>query len=122
MIFIDATFGTCPKQFYQVLNMIRKLKDKFLNIKIITVILNSKNENSYINEFENFKLLLLENKINIDFNKIYFMADFEEGLRNRIKYSFQNSILLGCYFHYIKSIFNKIKKLGLIKKIFCKYI
>lgn len=74
MIFVDGTFRCCPKHFYQVLNLIGHLKDKNISIPIITILLNSKLEKSYINLFENFKLLLKENKIKIDFTKIYFMA------------------------------------------------
>ena len=92
-------FQDSPKNFYQELKIIGKVKNKLLNIPILTVISNSKNEISYINIFEIFKLLLLlENKINIDFKKIYFMTDFEAGLRNAIKFSFLDSIVLGCFF------------------------
>ena len=63
ILFVDGTFRSYPKNFYQVLNIIGKVKDKLLNIPILTVILNSKNEISYINIFENFNLLLSKIKI-----------------------------------------------------------
>ena len=71
----------------------------------------AKTEISYKNVFYNFKLLLLDYNINIDFSKIYIVLDFEKGLRNAIVYSFPNLNLIGCYFHYIKSLIKKMKEL-----------
>ena len=76
----------------------------------------TKNEKSYYNIFENIKLLLNENNITVDFTKINIMCDFERGLRTALKKSFPNTIILGYFFHYIKSIYNKCKKIGLITK------
>ena len=44
------------------------------------------------------------------------MCDFELGLRRAIKTSFEGCSLQGCYFHYCKAIWNRIKKLNLFKK------
>ena len=72
----------------------------------------------YINLFENLKVMLYENNIDIDFSKIYLMTDFEKILRNALKKTIPNSIILGCYFHYIKSIVSKFKDYGLLNKKF----
>ena len=49
------------------------------------------------------------------------MEGFEIGLRKAIKNSFPKATLLGYYFHFVKNIFLKFKKLGLlIKKYFLK--
>ena len=51
------------------------------------------------------------------------MTDYEKGLRSAVKKSFPVSPILGCFYLYIKAIFNKCKKLGLIKKnIFLKIL
>ena len=76
----------------------------------------TKSEQSYYNIFENLKIMLNENKINIDFKKINIMTDYEKGLRCAVKKSFPDSPILGCFYHYIKAIFNKCKKLGLVTK------
>lgn len=73
-------------------------------------------EVSYINIFENLKIICIENNININFENITFMSDFEYGLRKALKISFPNSSILGCYYHYVKNIFKKFKELGLCKK------
>ena len=44
------------------------------------------------------------------------MSDFELPLRKAIKNNFENYLLDGCYFHYAKPIWKKIKKLKLFKK------
>ena len=44
------------------------------------------------------------------------MTDYEKGLRCAVKKSFPDSPILGCFYHYIKAIFNKCKKLGLVTK------
>ena len=44
------------------------------------------------------------------------MSDFEIGLRRAIKKKFEYCLLDGCYFHYCKAIWKKIKKLQLFKK------
>ena len=71
---------------------------------------------SYINLFENFKLILREHNISIDNNKIYLMADYESVLRNALKICFPNCNILGCFFHYLQCMLKKIKELGLLKK------
>jgi len=50
------------------------------------------------------------------------MSDFENGLINAIKSSFQTSEqsqspkIIGCYFHYIKALIKRAKSLRLITK------
>ena len=46
------------------------------------------------------------------------MCDFETNLRKGILNNFNNCTLKGCYFHYIKNIWKKAKKLGLCRKNF----
>ena len=87
-----------------------------MNIPILSCLMKFKKEICYVNVFENFKILLYENNIKIDFDKIKIMTDFEISLRKAVRYSFPNSPLIGCYFHYLKSIIKKIKELGLLKK------
>jgi len=109
MLFIDATFKSEPKPFYQIFNIIGHIDNKNLSIFLMKY----KYESLYVNIFGNIKILLHNYNIKVNFDKIKIMTDFEKVLRNAIKYSFPNSI---CYFHYIKCIIKKIKELGLLKK------
>ena len=74
-----------------------------------------KSEYSYNKIFTEIKNLV--NKFyNIDiFNNIIFMSDFEKVLQNSIGLNFSKSPQLGCYFHYIKSLWKKAQMLGLVK-------
>ena len=114
ILFIDGTFRLAPKPFYQILDKIGNIPEKNLTVVILSGLMTSKSELSYINVFENLKLLVKENNIKIDFNNIHFKSDYEKGIRNGIKKTFEKSNIYGCYFHYIKSIFKKYK--GLVKK------
>lgn len=116
MILVDGTFRSCPSNFYQILNIVGKIENKDISIPIVSVLMKSKSECSYINLLENLKLLIKENNIDIDFSKIYIMSDFEVALRNAIKNCFPDSVIVGCFFHYVKAIVNKFKQLGLLKK------
>ena len=49
------------------------------------------------------------------------MIDFEKSLQNAVKNNFPNAIINGCYFHYVKLLWEKAKKLGLCKKNDIKY-
>ena len=44
------------------------------------------------------------------------MTDFEYGLRKALKEVFKGSEIYGCFFHYVKNIWEKAKKNGLLKK------
>ena len=44
------------------------------------------------------------------------MSDFEISLRKAIIKNFPNSEIMGCYFHFVKNLFTKCKKLGLCNK------
>ena len=44
------------------------------------------------------------------------MTDFEVNLREAINKLYPDSELLGCYFHYIKNLYSKLKKISLTNK------
>ena len=62
---------------------------------IVSVLMKSKSENSYINLFENLKLIIKENNIDIDYSNLLIMSDFEVALRNAIKNCFPDSVIVG---------------------------
>lgn len=69
----------------------------------------------YWHIFTYIKFILERYSIKYDFSKTYFMMDFEKASRKAFKLVFPESHLRGCYFHYIKSLWNKAKKEGLTK-------
>ena len=105
-----------PLNFYQLLNILSYLPDKDLIITNLTAVLTSKTETIYNYTLVEFQKLLKTLNINIDFSKISFMADFEINLRKAISDNFPNSEIMRCYFHFIKNLYYKMKKLGMTKK------
>lgn len=71
-----------------------------------------KSEISYINLFVNFKLMLTEYSIDVDFSKIYMMSDFEKSFPKE----FPNTPFSGCNYHFLKAIIKIFNELGLIKR------
>ena len=80
---------------------------------MVFILLSSKNEEIYLEVFQILKKVIIEHNNNISFDNIKIMSDFELGLRSAIKKIFVGASLQGCYFHYCKSIWKKIKKLNL---------
>ena len=83
---------------------------------LVFIIMSNKSYELYFHIFENLKYLFVYNNINIDFNDLYIMMNFEKGARRAIKTVFPQTHLLGCYFHFAKSLWKKAKKEGLTKK------
>jgi hypothetical protein len=79
-------------------------------------LLNAKTEKIYDNVFNEFKKLIKYAKISIDYSKLKIMSDFELTLRKSIRNNFNESELMGCYFHFIKNLYAYFKKLGLCNK------
>ena len=113
---MDGTFYSCPKKFYQLYNIIGKDSKTGIIIPLVFIIMSNKSYELYFHIFENIKNLFVYNNINIDFKDLYIMMDFEKGARRAIKTVFPQTHLLGCYFHFAKSLWNKAKKEGLTKK------
>lgn len=109
-LFIDATFKVAPRGFYQVLNIAGYIPQMNGIIPLILIPMTSKSENIYNKVFTDiFEYISL---YKIDINKIpkRIMCDFEIALQNSIKENFSNSVVDGCYFHYVKILWDKIKK------------
>ena len=109
-IFIDCTFKSAPKNFYQIMNILIKPADYDHIIPIIHVLMSNKSYYSYINIFSDIKLNLFIKKININWEKMYFIHDFEKGLVKAIGEYFPKSKSIGCYYHYCKSLWVYAKK------------
>ena len=70
----------------------------------------------YLHLSNYIKFLLEYYSINFNLKDKYFMIDFEKSSRKAFKLTFPEAHLFGCYFHYIKALWNKAKKEGLTKK------
>ena len=115
-LFIDGTFKVSPKNWFQLLNIFGYDKQKNFYMPLSYIIMNSKTEENYNKVFSELVSLIKSNTSRKNFNDIKIMCDFEVSLRKAIKQNFEGCLLDGCYFHYAKSIWKKIRKLKLFKK------
>ena len=114
-LFIDGTFKVAPKNWYQLLNIFGYDKKHNIYKPLAFIILNTKSEEIYNEVLEKIIELVKSNTSLKSFKDIKIMSDFEIGLRRAIKNKFEDCLLDGCYFHFCKAIWKKIKKLNLSK-------
>ena len=113
---MDGTFKSCPKSFYQLYNIIGKDKNTGLIIPLIFVLMSHKSYDMYFYVFKFKKNILEKEKVDFDVQNTYFMLDFEKSSRKELKDIYPEANILGCYFHYVKALWTKVKKEGLTKK------
>ena len=89
---------------------------------IMHVLMSSKDRYLYVNLFRKIKLMLIDLKVKIDFKNISFMSDFEKDLRKALNDVFSDTPIYGCYFYFVKNLWDKAKKFGLFKNALKKYI
>ena len=109
---IDGAFKSCPNSFYQIINIAGFLPKINTTIPIFMIPTTSKSEYIYDKIFKDVKDILLDNKINISSIPRYIMVDFEKSLIKSIEKNFEITIIDGCYFHFIKLLWSKVKSLN----------
>ena len=68
---------------------------------------------SYNKVFVVINNILKDNNLDNTFKGKFFMTDFEKSLRNVIKEKYPKAYLEGCFFNFIKALWEKAKRLGL---------
>ena len=115
-ILIDGTFKSCPRSFYQILNISGYLPEINSIIPIFMIPMTGKSEYLYDIIFKDVKQILSDNNFDIKDFPERIMIDFEIALQNSVKNNFPQSIINGCFFHFSKLMWSKAKTLGLCKK------
>ena len=101
-----------------MLNILCKDKQTSRNIPVIHVPMSHKSSFLYDNIFESINRISKDLNINLNINKKTCMTDFEIGLRKILRNKYSGIKLRGCFFHYVKALWSKAKKLGLCSKKF----
>ena len=113
-IFVDGTFKSSPKKYFQLLNIIINWENVYT--PVCHIVMKNKFESSYLTAFNSLKQIV-QIRLKKTLNFSYIMADFEKALRNALKTSFSvnnaNLVIEGCYFHFCKALWKKASKLGL---------
>ena len=73
--------------------------------------MSSKSYYLYYNIFLKIKKLSEDLNIDIKLENISFITDFESGLRKALNEVFKENGIYGCFFHYVKNILGKSKKM-----------
>ena len=115
-VFLDGTYKYCPKNFYQLYNIIGKESDSDNKIPLLYVLMSHKSYTIYYHIFKYIVNTLNVLDINVNFDKISFMLDFEKSARNALINIFPKSDIKGCFFHFLKALWKKARKYGLCKK------
>ena len=114
--FIDGTFKSCPKEFYQVLNIAGFFPNLNSIVPLFMLPCTGKSELLYNEIFIELKRIYILTGHKIENTPKYIMIDFEKSLQNSIKKNFENKLINGCFFHFFKLLWNKAKSFGLCTK------
>lgn len=104
----DATFHSCPKMFYQLMNIFIVKQNRHF-FPAFCVLMANKTEALYDAVFNKLGDLIP------DFHPQKAMSDFEKASRNAFKKKWPVSDMLSCYFHFSQAILKRVRKEGLIK-------
>ena len=74
---MDGTFKTCPKNFYQIYNIFGIEKNSNNIIPLIYILMSHKSYTLYFVIFNYINTLLVSYNIQVNFDNISFMLDFE---------------------------------------------
>lgn len=110
LLFVDGTFKSCPKLYYQLFTIHGVVKNNY--VPLVYFLLLSKTTNCYTAAFQH---LIEEECIKNDmlFNLVRMYIDFEKAIHaaaNTVRHSIK---VKGCRFHLGQSWRRKIQQLGL---------
>ena len=114
--YIDCTF-VVPPTFKQMLVIM--YRDDYTGIRYpgLFGLINNKKKEGYLNLFKKIKdIITLENTKELSL--LTYSVDYEIGLLETCQNLFEKKRGVGCYYHYCKNLYNKAKKLGLMKTEF----
>lgn len=114
--FLDGTFKTAPKDYYQILNIWGYKKNNNVFLPLANILLSHKSFELYDKVIKEILAILQYNNIKIDFSDKSIMSDFEHSLRMAIRNNMQFIKIRSCFFHYTKAIYRKCKYYHLFTK------
>ena len=121
LIFIDATFRTSPKHFYQMLNIVCKDRESNTNIPVVHIPMSHKTSFLYEKVFDSINKISKDLGIEINLNKKTCITDFELSLRKILREKYEGIKLRGCFFTTLRLYGQKPKNsVYVIKKIYQK--
>jgi hypothetical protein len=108
-VFVDGTFKSAPKLFYQLFT-IHAYKNG-VYVPTVYMLLGGKKADEYKNAFKDVVQLCTENALT--FNPTTLFADFEQAIHDGARSTWPTINVRGCRFHFAQSLWRKIQNLGL---------
>lgn len=110
LIFVDGTFKTVPRPFFQLLSIHVDVGSTRASTNIIPIffcLLPNKTKQIYERVFS---VLRSQFKLDVKFIK----SDYEMAIINAAKSIFPDVLVKGCFFHFNQAIYKKAKALGMM--------
>uniref|UniRef100_A0A2S2NXU0 MULE transposase domain-containing protein n=1 Tax=Schizaphis graminum TaxID=13262 RepID=A0A2S2NXU0_SCHGA len=111
VLYVDGTFKSCPKPFYQLF-IIHGAKNANYT-PLVFFLLTGKTTEIYKNAFSNLINKMCE--LNLTFTPRIIYADFEQAIHSAISEIFPEVLRKGCRFHLGQTMWRKIQSIGLSK-------
>jgi len=107
-IFVEGTFYSCPKYFYQLFTVIIFKNGHYVPLSYF--LLPDKCANTYANAF---RCIVEKCSVqNVQFNPSTLVADFEEAIHVGAKFVWPQMKIIGCRFHLTQSWWRHIQNFG----------
>ena len=104
-MYVDGTFQTCPRLFYQIFSChIFKHGKQF---PVVYAFLPAKSRATYERMFT-----LIQDKadsMQLNFSPETMVADFELAIKQAIQLTFPTASFKGCYYHFCQALMRKIQ-------------
>ena len=113
-LYIDGTFRSSPRNFYQILVIQVYDSLSFKVLPVMFILMSSKSKLIYKNLFVQIGDLLASRSYNVNWKIIH--TDFETSIYKAIKSLHPTTEFMGCYFHFVKSLWKHAKKYQLTDK------
>ncbi|XP_022164638.1 uncharacterized protein LOC111029781 [Myzus persicae] len=101
-VFVDGTFKSCPKQFYQLFSIFIKVQNSY--VPVVFSLLPNKTTDTYILALHKVAKYLTVGTV---------FVDFETAIHSAITSQLQQVTVRGCRFHLCQSWWRKIQQFGL---------
>jgi len=109
-LYVDGTFRSTPRPFYQYVTVLGKYRDRVLNLA--SCLLTGKTTGQYRQLFQCLKA----NVRRITHHRLIprrVMCDFEMGMIAALETEFPRIRVSGCYFHFCQSLYRHVQELRL---------
>jgi len=108
-LYMDGTFQTCPRLFYQIFSIhIVKYGQTF---PMVYGLLPNKQQATYNRMFMMVKEAALN--LGLELTPSSVLSDFEQALINSVRLNFPTAQYRRCYYHYSQAIWRKVQASGL---------